>query len=78
MKIGLVKLLSKKFDVCEEAYVLCHNLMFILFNDTDSRNAKATVQCPVEPGSYIVEHTVALPKEIPKGKLLRIFTKDIL
>ena len=36
-----------------------------------SRNANATIQCPVERGSYILEQTVALPKEIPKGKLLR-------
>ncbi|KAF8974000.1 ML domain-containing protein [Flammula alnicola] len=51
VKLGLVKLLQKTFDVCEEA-----------------RNANASVQCPVEKGSYIVEQTVALPKEIPKAK----------
>jgi hypothetical protein len=27
------------------------------------------VQCPVEEGDYVVEQTVALPKEIPKGAL---------
>ncbi|KAF8168022.1 ML domain-containing protein [Crassisporium funariophilum] len=51
VKLGLVKLLTKQFDVCEEA-----------------RNANASVQCPVEPGQYTVEHTVALPREIPKAR----------
>ncbi|TFK30519.1 vacuole protein [Coprinopsis marcescibilis] len=51
VKVGLVKLLSKTFDVCEEA-----------------RNANATVQCPVEPGPYEIEQTVALPKEVPRAK----------
>lgn len=32
-----------------------------------SRNANATVQCPVEPGPYVIVQTVALPKEIPRG-----------
>jgi len=27
------------------------------------------VQCPVEAGKYVVEQTVALPKEIPQGEL---------
>jgi len=48
VKLGLVKLVQKQFDLCEEA-----------------RNSNVSVQCPVEPGSYIVQHTVALPKEIP-------------
>ncbi|KAJ2931203.1 hypothetical protein H1R20_g5932, partial [Candolleomyces eurysporus] len=51
VKLGLVKILEKTFDVCEEA-----------------RNANATVQCPVEVGPYLVEQTVALPKEIPRAK----------
>jgi hypothetical protein len=37
---------------------------------TDStlrRKNNATVQCPVEPDTYNVEQTVALPKEIPPG-----------
>lgn len=32
-----------------------------------SRAAETSVQCPVEEGEYVVEHTVALPKEIPQG-----------
>jgi len=51
VKLGLVKILQKRFDVCEEA-----------------RSANASVQCPVEKGTYTVEQTVALPKEIPKAK----------
>ncbi|KAG5654096.1 Phosphatidylglycerol/phosphatidylinositol transfer protein [Sphagnurus paluster] len=50
VKLGLIKLINKRFDVCEEA-----------------RNANASVQCPVEKGEYVVEHTVALPREIPRG-----------
>ncbi|PFH54549.1 hypothetical protein AMATHDRAFT_44401 [Amanita thiersii Skay4041] len=53
VKLGLIKLLQKQFDVCDEA-----------------RRANASVQCPVQPGSYAVEHTVALPKEIPKAKFM--------
>lgn len=49
VKLGLIKLLEKHFDLCEEA-----------------RIANATVQCPVESGSYTVQHTVALPREIPR------------
>ncbi|KAJ7169973.1 MD-2-related lipid-recognition domain-containing protein, partial [Mycena filopes] len=62
VKLGLVKLLQKKFDVCEEA-----------------RNVNASVSCPVQPGPYTVEQTVALPKEIPKAKfvvLVRGFTVE--
>ncbi|EKM78708.1 hypothetical protein AGABI1DRAFT_114313 [Agaricus bisporus var. burnettii JB137-S8] len=51
VKLGLIKLLKKEFDVCEEAH-----------------NANLTIQCPVQPGSYEVRHTVALPKEIPPAK----------
>ncbi|KAG6888687.1 Phosphatidylglycerol/phosphatidylinositol transfer protein [Termitomyces sp. Mi166 len=51
VKLGLVKLLQKTFDVCEEA-----------------RKANATIQCPVQPGMYTVEQTVALPREIPRAK----------
>lgn len=34
-----------------------------------SRNAETDVQCPVEEGSYTIEQTVALPKEVPRGEL---------
>jgi hypothetical protein len=50
VKLGLIKLLKKEFDLCEEA-----------------QNANMTVQCPVEAGTYTIEQTVELPKEIPKG-----------
>ncbi|KAJ3565775.1 hypothetical protein NP233_g7429 [Leucocoprinus birnbaumii] len=51
VKLGLIKLLSKQFDLCDEA-----------------RNAKLSVQCPVQPGQYVVEHKVTLPKETPPMK----------
>jgi hypothetical protein len=35
-----------------------------------SRNANATVQCPVEKGPYTVSQTVELPNEIPRGVYL--------
>ncbi|KAN0125165.1 ML domain containing protein [Russula decolorans] len=53
VKLGLIKLLHKEFDLCQEA-----------------RNAETDVQCPVEKGHYVVEQTVALPKEIPKAKFI--------
>ncbi|EJC98807.1 uncharacterized protein FOMMEDRAFT_143165 [Fomitiporia mediterranea MF3/22] len=62
VKIGVIKLLEKRFDLCEEA-----------------RNAQTDVQCPVNEGDYVVEQTVALPKEVPRAKFLvqvRGYTKD--
>lgn len=41
----------------------CTRLLTLL----NSRNANATIQCPVEPGDYTVVQTVSLPKEIPPG-----------
>lgn len=37
-----------------------------------SRNANATVQCPVKEGKYDVVQKVELPKEIPKGESLAV------
>ncbi|KAF5377590.1 hypothetical protein D9615_005331 [Tricholomella constricta] len=62
VKLGLVKLLQKQFDVCEEA-----------------RKANASIQCPIQDGSYNVSQTVALPKEIPRAKFVvnvRGYTND--
>ncbi|KAJ3737145.1 ML domain-containing protein [Lentinula guzmanii] len=67
VKLGLIKLLSKTFDVCEEAYVLSV-LIYIQTSSLRSRNANASVQCPVEKGQYVVSQTVDLPKEIPPAK----------
>lgn len=49
------------------------------FTQSASRNANATVQCPVQPGPYSVSQTVELPQEIPKAKfsvLVRGYTVD--
>ncbi|KAI5453492.1 Phosphatidylglycerol/phosphatidylinositol transfer protein [Naganishia albida] len=62
VKLGLIKLLQKDFDICEEA-----------------RNANATVQCPIQPGSYDVNQTVELPREIPRAKFavnVQAYDKD--
>ncbi|PAV22666.1 Phosphatidylglycerol phosphatidylinositol transfer [Pyrrhoderma noxium] len=62
VKIGVVKLLEKRFDLCDEA-----------------EKAGTEVQCPVEEGEYVVEQTVALPKEIPRAKFIvqvRGYTRD--
>lgn len=40
----------------------------------NSDNANATLTCPVEPGTYTLEQTVELPKEIPRAK----FAIDVL
>ncbi|KAL0951083.1 hypothetical protein HGRIS_007821 [Hohenbuehelia grisea] len=61
VKLGLIKLLQKQFDLCEEA-----------------EKANATVQCPVEKGSYDVTQTVALPKEIPQGPALFFMPHSML
>jgi len=44
----------------------------LLWNRADMgwrrESANATVRCPVRPGTYSVQQTVELPKEIPKGE----------
>ena len=71
VKLGLIKVLHKEVDLCEEAYVLylilrCGSLIGTLF----SRSAEVDISCPVEPGTYKVKHTVELPSQIPPGKTL--------
>ncbi|CBQ69689.1 related to phosphatidylglycerol/phosphatidylinositol transfer protein [Sporisorium reilianum SRZ2] len=51
VKLGYIRLLARRFDVCEEA-----------------RQNNADLQCPLSAGEYELEHTVALPREIPPGK----------
>lgn len=70
VKLGLIKLLTKTFDVCEEAYVPFVLIYFQNAHFPLSRSANASVQCPVEKGQYIVEQTVDLPKEIPPGSFI--------
>jgi hypothetical protein len=68
--MGVVKLVSKTFDLCEEAYVFLK--LAVSTNPTQfhfRRNAQADVQCPVSEGNYVVEQTFALPKQIPQGEL---------
>ena len=70
VKLGLVKLLQKEFDLCEEAYVFATlNASEIPAELFSRRNTDVDVQCPVQEGRYVVKQTVALPKEIPKGEL---------
>ncbi|KAJ7813427.1 hypothetical protein B0H14DRAFT_3478071 [Mycena olivaceomarginata] len=38
-----------------------------------SRTADASVTCSVEPGSYTILQTVALPKEVPKRNQFSLF-----
>lgn len=74
VKLGLIKLLTKRFDFCEEAYVRISlfTIDLLTFHLLHSRNANSSVQCPVQPGPYEVQHTVALPKEVPRGKCSKI------
>ena len=44
-------------------------------DDIYRRNANASVQCPVQPGEYTLQQTVALPKEIPQGE--QIYAAEI-
>ena len=70
VKLGLIKIVQKQFDLCEEAYVsVIFAVSEMLTLSYLRRNANTTVQCPVEEGNYEVVHTVALPKEIPQGQL---------
>lgn len=43
-----------------------------------SRNANASIQCPVEEGKHVVSHKVALPKEIPQGLPLEYPGRSLL
>ncbi|CAO3670481.1 unnamed protein product [Rhizopus stolonifer] len=52
VKLGLIKLIHKTFDICEE-----------LRNHKD----EVDIQCPIEKGPLKVFQTVTLPKEIPPG-----------
>jgi hypothetical protein len=78
VKLGLIKLLQRKFDVCETASVRLRESSprsFLAIAITDppvfliliSAENNATIQCPVVPGVYEIVQTVELPKEIPKG-----------
>ncbi|KAF9039132.1 MD-2-related lipid-recognition domain-containing protein [Panaeolus papilionaceus] len=45
----------------------------------EARKANVSIQCPIEPGKYTIEHTVAMPKEIPQAKFtvgVRAYTVD--
>ncbi|CEG78597.1 hypothetical protein RMATCC62417_13176 [Rhizopus microsporus] len=64
VKLGLVKLLHKTFDICEE-----------LKNNRDNVN----IQCPIEKGPIEIKATAGLPREIPRAKFVvaaRAFTAN--
>lgn len=69
VKLGLIKLIHKQFDVCEEA---CVSSFALLTSESDTarrRKSDVDIQCPVAKGPYNVSQTVALPKEIPPGMI---------
>lgn len=70
VKLGYIKLLQKRFDVCEEACVvrLFTNLYLRMNALLDREKADLDLQCPVAPGSHTIVHTETLPKEIPRGE----------
>lgn len=47
--------------ICLSQRIICET------HPSGRRKANTTVQCPVQPGEYEVQHTVSLPKEIPQG-----------
>ncbi|KAI8087726.1 ML domain-containing protein [Gilbertella persicaria] len=53
VKFGVVKLLHKKFDIC---------------NELEKKKDDVELQCPIDQGDLTVTQKVTLPKEIPKGK----------
>lgn len=82
VKLGLIKLLQRRFDICEEACVSALSLSCPTDADLGllglrpffSDNANASLTCPVKPGQYTLTQTVELPKEIPRAK----FAIDVL
>lgn len=86
VKLGLIKLLQRRFDICEEACVPAQvpsklhrsfsrlTSTLILAPALCSDNANASLTCPVKPGHYTLTQTVELPKEIPRAK----FAIDVL
>ncbi|KAG2194013.1 hypothetical protein INT46_001174 [Mucor plumbeus] len=55
VKLGVVQLLRKKFDICVEL---------------EKNKDDVELQCPIEKGDLSVTQKVTLPKEIPRGKFL--------
>ncbi|KAI8637055.1 ML domain-containing protein [Parasitella parasitica] len=55
VKIGVVQLLRKTFDICDELH---------------KHEDDVALQCPIEKGDLTVTQKITLPKEIPKGKFL--------
>ncbi|KAH9220175.1 ML domain-containing protein [Leptodontidium sp. 2 PMI_412] len=54
VKLGLIKLLQKKFNICEEL--------------EKGSGKDVGIKCPIEKGSYEISQTVKLPREIPRAK----------
>lgn len=67
VKVGVIKVIEREFDLCKEAYVQRQQYRpvnsFLL-----RRDAHADIECPVEEGEHTVVQAVELPKEIPKGE----------
>ncbi|KAI9351057.1 ML domain-containing protein [Pilaira anomala] len=64
VKLGVVTLLKKKFDICDEL---------------QKKEDEIALQCPINQGYLALIQKVSLPKEIPKGKfrvLVNAYTAD--
>ncbi|KAI8380711.1 ML domain-containing protein [Blakeslea trispora] len=55
VKMGVVQLLHKRFDICKEL---------------DKNKDDVEIQCPINSGDLTVTQKVTLPKEIPKRKFM--------
>lgn len=69
VKLGLIKLLTKRFDLCDELSVpsLESRPEYSTDPSAYSANINSSLACPLEPGDYSFSHTVELPMEIPRG-----------
>lgn len=71
VKLGLIKLLTKRFDLCEELCVALSSLFtlerILTRVKIPSVNIKSSLQCPIEPGTHDFTASVDLPAEIPRG-----------
>ncbi|KAG2213399.1 hypothetical protein INT47_009072 [Mucor saturninus] len=64
VKLGVVKLLHKTFDICEEL---------------EKKKDEVELQCPIKDGYLTLTQKVTLPKEVPKAKfsvLVHAYTAD--
>ena len=70
VKLGIIKLVERRFDLCDEAYVSSASPSSDLIVNARaicSQKDNYEVTCPVKRGTYTVKKSFTLPPEVPKG-----------